>query len=206
MGKRSATWLAWSLFGLFVLIVAAAFWIAFFGRGTGDDKLVVLAFGYAAVGALVASREPANAVGWLLLAIALTFGLSDLSYAYARDPGLPGAVAAAWFAGWIYFTPIYLATTMLPLMFPTGRLPSPRWRIALVMACTALVLSIVGTAFAEGNLDVEAPTPIPNPLGNRRPLRFRRHSHLGDRGGPGPDRGRARRRITGRATAPLART
>lgn len=170
MSKRSATWLAWSLFGLFVLTVAAAFCLVFFGRGIGDDQLVVLAFGYAAVGALVASREPANAIGWLLLAIALTFGLSDLSYAYARDPGLPGAVAVAWFAGWIYFAPIYLATTMLPLMFPTGRLPSPRWRIALAMACTALALSIVGTAFAEGKLDVEAPTPISNPLGISGPF------------------------------------
>jgi len=170
VGKRSATWLAWSLFGLYVLTVAAAFWMVFFGRGVRDDQLVLLAIGYAAVGALVASREPANAVGWLLLAIAVSFGISNLSYAYARDPGLPGAVAAGWFCGWMYVVPICMATTMLPLMFPTGRLPSPRWRIALAVALAGLFLSMVGTAFAEGNLDLESPTPIPNPLGVGGPL------------------------------------
>jgi hypothetical protein len=170
VGKRSATWLAWSLFGLYVLTVAAAFWIVFFGRGIRDDQLVLLAIGYAAVGALVASREPANAIGWLLLAIAVSFGISNLGYAYARDPGLPGAVAAGWFSGWMYFAPICMATTMLPLMFPTGRLPSPRWRIALAVALAGLFLSMAGTAFAEGNLDLESPTPIPNPLGVGAPL------------------------------------
>ena len=58
---------------------------------------------------------------------------------------------------------LYLAAMLLPLLFPTGRLLSPRWRIALRLMLAALVLTIVGQGLHEGPLDVES--PISNPLG-----------------------------------------
>lgn len=165
MNRRLAAWLVWSLLGVYALTVAAACGLFVFGSGTSDDVVVVFAFGYVAVGALVASREPANAIGWLLLATAAGFGLSNLAYAYARDPGLPGVVAVAWVADWSLYVPLYLATMLLPLLFPTGRPPSPRWRPAFAMVLVALSLTIVGAGLSEGNLDVESSYPIANPLG-----------------------------------------
>jgi hypothetical protein len=165
VSQRFAIGLAWSLFGFFMLTFAATCALVLHGGGTSDDVVVVLASGYAAAGALVASREPANAIGWLMLAIAVGFGLSNLTYAYARDPDPPGVVAVAWFASWSFYVPIYLATMLLPLLFPTGRLLSPRWRLAPAVMIAALALSIVGASLAEGSLDVEAPAPIANPLG-----------------------------------------
>ena len=166
MNARATTWLAWSLFGLYGLTVAAALGLILFGSGTSDDAVVLLAFGYAAVGALVASREPANAIGWLLLATAVWFGVSDLAWTYPRDPGLPGVVAAAWFSNWSIYVPFCLATMLLPLLFPTGRLVSPRWRPAVAVVIAALALSIVGTALVEGPFDVRAGVAAPiNPLG-----------------------------------------
>lgn len=57
------------------------------GSGTGNQVLGVLAVGFATAGALVASREPGNAVGWLLLAIALSFGFQALVDAYVGTRG-----------------------------------------------------------------------------------------------------------------------
>ena len=45
--------------------------------------------GYAVVGALVASRQPRNAIGWLLLAIAILFSLSNVVEALATRSGAP---------------------------------------------------------------------------------------------------------------------
>ena len=168
VSQHSAKWLAWSLFGLYALIVAATLLLVFFGSGTGDDELVVLAFGYTAVGALVASREPANAIGWLLLAAAVLFGLANFSYAYARDPSLPGAMAVAWFASWSFVLWICPAMMLIPLLFPTGRLLSPTWRIALAVVLAGTVFGIVGGALVE-NLDVEPSRP--NPLRVDGPFR-----------------------------------
>lgn len=162
--------LAWSVFGLYVLTVAATLGLVASGIGTSDDVLVVLAFGYAVVGALVAAREPANAVGWLLLVTAVAFGLGNLAYAYSRGSDLPGEVAVAWFASWAYLVWLYSACMLVPLLFPTGRLLSPRWRVAAAVVVAGLVLSILGVSLQEGALDVESPQPIPNPLGVGGPL------------------------------------
>jgi hypothetical protein len=53
----------------------------------------------------------------------------------------------------------------LPLLFPNGTLPSPRWRIVLAMDLAALTLCLLGQALRPGKLDVESPNGIVNPLG-----------------------------------------
>ena len=63
MSGRTAHWLAWSLFALFVLLAVATAGLVLSGSGRVDQALVMLAIGFAVVGALVASREPENAVG-----------------------------------------------------------------------------------------------------------------------------------------------
>ena len=95
------------------------------------DNLVVGIL-FPLVGAFLVRRRPGNAVGWLLTATSV-LGVNALANQYAVTglvvaPGtLPGARAAAWVATWGW-TPELIVPAFLPLLFPDGTLPSPRWR------------------------------------------------------------------------------
>jgi signal transduction histidine kinase len=105
----------------------------------------------ATVGAVAAWRQPRNAVGWCLLGLAAANALDGFGSGYAEVgvvvyPGsLPGADAMLVLpaAGWVL---VYAALTALALVFPNGRLPSPRWRPAA--AGVGLATLAAGTAVA----------------------------------------------------------
>lgn len=113
----------------------------------------------AVVGAVVAWRHPRNPIGWIFSAIAFFLGVLILSshmyWSVALEQGEAGggAITIAWLASWIWIPPMLLAFTLLPLYFPTGRPPTPRWRwIQWWVAATGLLL-FVGTAFAPGEFE-----------------------------------------------------
>ena len=90
--RRTPSVVAWSLWGLWVAVAALTLWL---GRGqpvADESGFVIAMVGYATVGALVASRQPGNAVGWLLLAVAFTIVLQDLGEAYVYTESNPGYV------------------------------------------------------------------------------------------------------------------
>jgi hypothetical protein len=98
-----------------------------------------------AVGFVLASRRPGNRVGWIFLGVGLVLGVEFFCDRYGRSglvaaPGsLPGARAAAWFANWATVIPAAsLAFTLL--LFPTGRLSSPRWRPVAWFLATVFAL------------------------------------------------------------------
>jgi signal transduction histidine kinase len=99
------------------------------------------------VGFVLASRRPANRLGWLFLAAGLAMGLNTFSTQYAQhalaaDPGSwPAGRAAAWLANWIWATPI-AALAFVFLLFPTGQLRSPRWRPAAWCVGGAFALAV----------------------------------------------------------------
>ena len=81
--------LAWLVFGVWVAVSVVALALV-----TGEtDKFVLIVTpalaGYAVVGALVAGRQPRNAIGWLLLAIAILFSLSNVVEALATRSAHP---------------------------------------------------------------------------------------------------------------------
>ena len=87
-----------------------------------------------AVGAVIVAHRPGNAVGWIFSAIALlaATGASAMeyaSYAYLTRPGpRAGAVLAAWYQEQFWIPTLALMFVFTPLLFPTGRLLSARWR------------------------------------------------------------------------------
>ena len=87
------------------------------------------------VGLVLASRRPANRVGWVFVVAGLGLGLSGFARAYglhamvAAPGSWPAGRAAMWLANWIWAIPI-AALAFLFLLFPTGQLRSRRWRPA----------------------------------------------------------------------------
>jgi hypothetical protein len=166
----NARWLAWSLFGLFVGLATATPVLVVVRHGNAVDALVAIGIGFALVGALVASRQPANAVGWLLLVAAVALGIDTFTSVYLIRASLPGTPLAAWLNSWLYFVWLYLPALFLTLVFPTGRLLSRRWRVVVWLGVSAVAVDIICTAFAPGDLDISAERPIRNPLGIGGPV------------------------------------
>jgi hypothetical protein len=170
MSARTARLLAWSLFGLFVGLAVATPVLVAIRHGHVIDALVAIGIGFALVGALVASRQPANAAGWLLLVAAVALGMDAFTSVYLTRASLPGTALVAWLNSWMYFVWLYLPALFLTLVFPTGRLLSRRWRVVVWLGVSAVAANIVGTAFAPGVLDINAERPIRNPLGIGGPV------------------------------------
>ena len=96
---------------------------------TSTSKTSIVPISFGAVGALVASRQPRNVIGWLFLSIAIISALQGLSDQYARygfitHPGAPAAVWAFWLDSWVIsFVFPCGALALLLLLFPDGHLP-----------------------------------------------------------------------------------
>ena len=109
-----------------------------------------LVFGvvFAAVGVVVARREPRSPIGWLLLgaSLAMTLGTIGPEYAYldytVHHGRLPlGAIGVLLSQAWIYS---FMLVPLIVLLFPDGRLGS-RWRWPLRAYLCAVVVYVAGT-------------------------------------------------------------
>ena len=100
-----------------------------------------LAVGYAAMGALVLAGRPGHPVGRLMFAAGATAGLATVAASWLTVAPL------AWLAQWTWWPPLGLAFLAL-LVFPDGRLPTPRWRPVAVTVAAATALAAVALAVA----------------------------------------------------------
>ncbi len=146
---------AWGLFGLSVLAVVGATSIELSSGSPFDPFSLywgVSVVSFAFVGALIASRKPDNPIGWIFVAVGVSFSLSTLAQGWADDaierrPGvLPFGHLMAWLSSWVWNPGILLLFTFLLLLFPDGRLPSRRWRIVAWLAVVALVAMVLPVA------------------------------------------------------------
>jgi hypothetical protein len=159
MNGSMAARLAWSLCVACLVGVSASLVLQAL-NGTAGLSSVPLpaALAFAVVGALVASRQPGNKVGWLLLAAGLCLAVSLFGEGYARyalitaTGSLPGGVYAAW-TQVIQFVMIAILAIFLPLYFPTGRLLSPRWWPILLAGIGYVFCAVVGNNLQPGPLD-----------------------------------------------------
>jgi hypothetical protein len=122
----------------------------------------VAALSLATSGAILVTRLPGNRVGLLLWVAGVLLGLAwgASSPAVATLPGNGWLVSLADAFG---LAPIVLMGVALPLLFPTGHLPSPRWRAVMVVATVAAAIAIVQTVFSPFSPG-SAPPGVSNPL------------------------------------------
>src|ERR671916_3005168 len=163
---RAASWLAWSLVGVSVGLLVGGISFALMTRSPVPERsnyssvtLAVLALAFSVVGAIVASRQPRNAIGWLFCGVGVTIGLSSFAGEYAefRLAGGFGMGAlgetVAWFSSWSWTLLVYVPTTFLLLLFPDGRLLSPRWRPVAWCAALGLIGFLSGYTLVPGPLE-----------------------------------------------------
>jgi hypothetical protein len=170
MSNRTASWLAWSLWAISITLATAA---AVLGLSeTAADLVMVLSVAvlglvFGATGVLVASRLPRNPIGWIFCVLALLFEFSvcsDAYVAYGSQAGgfLPGRAWVGWTSQWSTnaLTPALIILCFL--LFPTGSLPSARWRALVWVVVGVAAVHAVTVALAPGTL---VDFPIENPIG-----------------------------------------
>ena len=168
--------LAWAVAAVSVVGFAAAWALAAAGRGLFDisansspDRFMVA---YAVVGAVLASRRPANPIGWLLLGLGLVSAARGLAGDYALYALLgrarpASAVWAVWFVNWALTLLFPSGVLMfLLLLFPSGRPLTARWRVVDWLGAALAACYVVATWLAPGTVTPGPKLPsVPNPTG-----------------------------------------
>jgi signal transduction histidine kinase len=169
MKQRTAAVVAWSLWGLVLMaaIASIALLIVQETRTVSlEDVLFTVVFGsMGALGAVIASRQPGNPIGWLFLLTTIAGGVLFVTeeywrYALDQEPPLPGAGWARWLSDWVWGALLSVPLVFVPLFFPDGRLPSRRWRPFAWFAVGYVAFAILTFA-----LDPSPGGPLPNPVG-----------------------------------------
>jgi hypothetical protein len=174
MSYRTAAWLAWSLWGLALTLTALALLLLALNLSHPNTHIYDYWFSNTTivitvtVGVIVASRRPENPVGWLLCLSGLATSISHLSAQYAiyallaRPDSLPAGEAFVWIETWIL--PIMIGLDVFTiLLFPTGRLPSRRWRWLGWLTVAFVFVGAISGAVTSGPVDGLG--PLRNPLG-----------------------------------------
>jgi hypothetical protein len=145
----------WIVLGAWVLLAATSVALnAGDPWGTGGDDFGLpmgpLFGGYAIVGALVCTRRDGRVVGGLMLAVALSGTVAGALHGYGvravLTPDWPAWDSALWLADWIAAPFAMMLVLFLPLVFPSGRLPSPRWRIVAALGVVLIAATTISFA------------------------------------------------------------
>src|SRR5918995_6057707 len=157
ISAQTAAWLAWIMWALSIAFTVLSLWLLIVNLSHPNVPVylywaedTLLAVAYSTLGAVAASNRPGNPVGWVLCSIGLSWGAAHFTseyatYALLAAPGsLPAAEVAAWIYSWVW-VPGLGFIVFLPLLFPSGRLPTSGWR---PFAWFSVVLVAAGTIMA----------------------------------------------------------
>jgi len=123
------------------------------------------------VGIFVLSRQPTNTIGWVLLGIGVVGAVGGILSSYGEyglkvnpgsvpGPGVTEAIVQGMWAPVIGLVGIYLL-----LLFPDGRLPSPRWRKVAWLGGIGIMGTWLMIAILPGEIDGAPVANLRNPLG-----------------------------------------
>ena len=159
MSRRVDAWLAWSLYGLLICLSIIWSGVDLLRQGGSRSALylagealisLVAPVVFAIVAALIVSRQPRNTIGWVLM---VPVGLYVVggpigSYIESVAPSSPEPTVPLllmlWFNNWNWLLLIF-PLLFIPLLFPNGRPPTPRWRwvgVAAIVWATLFILMV----------------------------------------------------------------
>lgn len=176
MIERRRTRAPWVVSGGVVVLLVVTLLLSVRNGSVSDDPIavsiaVVMMVGYVTMGAIVASRVR-NRLGWLMIVVGAGFLFSVLSeetatYALRTSPGsLPRlAVDAALIGTNGGFLAALWPIPMLLALFPTGRVPSRRWRWYPAALTLTFAVGAIGTMLRSGPIDVATGVRPLNPTG-----------------------------------------
>jgi signal transduction histidine kinase len=175
-GSRRATAVAWLTITALALagaVLTVSAWSRLVtGEAVSNLGGTISAVVYATLGALIV-RRAGNFIGWILLGLGALSAIMSLASAYAvlglTHPGtLPAPDLAGLLAEWC-FVPTFAGVSFVLMLFPSGRLPSPRWRPFAGLGLLATALAMVGFVVRPRMVRLPAPggtsLTFPNPLG-----------------------------------------
>jgi signal transduction histidine kinase len=172
MNERTQLKLAWFAFLTWILFVVAGAALSLatrplHGQGSAPDipfSIATAAFPIVAI--LILTRQPANRIGWMLMAIGLGWAAPLSNYGdFAVSRGLPAGLILVTIGGTMWAPPIGLMGTSLLLRFPDGELLSPRWKRVEWLAAVTIIGTVLVILFTPGSLVDSGYPKLQNPLG-----------------------------------------
>jgi hypothetical protein len=172
MSTRTAAWLAWAVCAFSLAVTALCFLLIALSLRLNTpayffwSELTTIAVGYSVIGAIIASRLPNHPIGWICCAIGFIaavdhFGGEYAVYALQAHPeALAGGRAMLWLQGWFWMLFVGLIVFLL-LLFPTGRLPSNRWRPFAWVSVAIISVGVIYSSVISPDVGFNAP---PNPI------------------------------------------
>jgi hypothetical protein len=156
--------LAWSLWLLCLAVVAGGLLLGVANRPQAPMYVywfegTLISPTFATLGALIVSRRPGNVIGWIFLLCGVGSSVQLLSGQYATvallsegSSYLPGGAVAAWLSTLAQLSVVFCGLILI-LLFPTGRLLSPRWRFLAVFAGGVFVVWMISRALMPGPIE-----------------------------------------------------
>ncbi|RPI85495.1 MAG: hypothetical protein EHM41_10755 [Chloroflexi bacterium] len=178
MNRRYLAWIAWlasgivTLFSLYnighyLLVLETPISPV---RLAGDLLWRLFPIVFAIPGALIVSQQPRNTIGWLLLVPGILVGLPfPPEYVnVSQPPASPSFLflLTIWFDNWSWLLLVF-PILLIPLLFPNGRPPTPRWRWVLHLAAVMFGFFLLLITFSETltPLNDEVEWFVENPIG-----------------------------------------
>ena len=164
--------LAWTCAGLVVTLTVVVSVVAL-SEGVGEPYDIVwgtLPVLFAGTALLILNKQADHAVGWVMMVLAVGGSVSGAADAFvATMEGPPETLTfLTWLSlgfnnfGWVFL--IYPLFHLL-LVFPTGRLLSPRWRFFVVLEVVMVSIMVIASLFNEQIGPLDGPWVVPNPVG-----------------------------------------
>ena len=159
--SRAASRLAWGLWAVSMLVLAGAVALSpnVLAWEFGDVFSLPVGVAFVTVGSFLGSRRPRNPIGWLFLAWGFVMISTTLASSYIQH-GASGSLPGVEWAGWavaVVWHPSFALLAFMLLLFPHGRLPSPRWRRFAQLAVAVYALLALSAALSPSAVELYYP-------------------------------------------------